>query len=114
MNRQRIVIVDDDSSELASARSVLEADGYEVFTHAPAGPAAAVAELKPHLVLLDVNAPAEVYRAGARRRHARVLLYSARDEEALRAAARELHIDGYVCKGDRAALRLRVASVLDR
>ena len=113
MNRQRIVIVDDDLPGIDLARSVLEADGYEVLSQAPdAG--RGVAELKPHLVLVDVDAPAEVYRAGARRRHARVLLYSRADEDLLRATAARLHVDGYVCKDDRSALRLRVAAVLDR
>jgi len=72
-------------------------------------------------VLLDVNMPglsgeklADVYRANARTRTARVMLYSSNDEDSLRAASRRLQLDGYICKGNPATLRLRVAAILAR
>lgn len=120
--RQRILIVDDDPAHLDSTRGILEADGYEVFTHDQAfGSTNAIIQFRPDLVLLDVNMPglsgeklADVYRANARTRLARVLLYSSNDEDSLRATAKRLQLDGYVCKGNPAILRLRVASVLAR
>jgi DNA-binding NarL/FixJ family response regulator len=53
------LIVDDHPSFRASARRMLEADGYEVVGEAETGAAALVAaeRLRPHLVLLDVRLP---------------------------------------------------------
>lgn len=121
-SRQRILIVDDDPAHLHSTRGILEAEGYEVFTHDQAfGSTAIIAEVKPDLVLLDVNMPglsgdrlAGVYRANARTRTTRVVLYSSNDEDALRATTRRLQLDGYICKGSPSALRMRVASILSR
>jgi DNA-binding NarL/FixJ family response regulator len=54
-----VLIVDDHPSFRASARTLLEAEGYEVVGEAENGAAAllAVKELKPDLVLLDVQLP---------------------------------------------------------
>src|SRR3954466_8361147 len=54
-----ILIVDDHPSFRASARRMLEADGYEVVGEAEDGAAAVVAvqRLHPELVLLDVRLP---------------------------------------------------------
>jgi PleD family two-component response regulator len=120
--RQRILIVDDDQAHLSSTKGILEAEGYDVYTHdQPFGSTTAIMKLRPHLVLLDVNMPglsgeklADVYRGNASIRDVRVVLYSSNDEDWLRAAARRLQLDGYVCKGNPATLRLRVASVLAR
>jgi len=122
MNKQKILIVDDDIAHLDSTRGILEAEGYEVFTHnQPFGSTNAIVSIKPDLVLLDVNMPglsgeklADVYRANARTRTSRVMLYSSNDEDALRDAARRLQLDGYICKGSPSTLRLKVAAVLTR
>jgi two-component system response regulator EvgA len=55
----RIVIVDDDPTFLTTVRTLLEADGFEVVGEALNGVegVAAVEELKPDVVLLDVNLP---------------------------------------------------------
>lgn len=121
-NRQRILIVDDDPAHLDSTRGILEEEGYEVFTHhQPFGSTAMIAEVKPDLVLLDVNMPglsgdrlAEVYRANARTRTTRVVLYSSNDEDTLRTTSRRLQLDGYICKGSPVSLRMRVAAILSR
>lgn len=42
------------------------------------------------------------------------MLYSSNDEDALRDTSRRLQLDGYICKGKPATLRLRIASVLAR
>jgi DNA-binding NarL/FixJ family response regulator len=54
-----VLIVDDHPSFRASARTLLEAEGYEVVGEAENGVAAveAAAKLHPDLVLLDVQLP---------------------------------------------------------
>jgi two-component system response regulator EvgA len=54
-----VLIVDDHPSFRASARELLEAEGYEIGGEAENGTTAlrAVKELKPDLVLLDVQLP---------------------------------------------------------
>ena len=54
-----VLIVDDHPSFRATARLLLEAEGYEVVGEAETGTAAVnkAAELKPDLVVLDVNLP---------------------------------------------------------
>lgn len=122
MDKQRILIIDDDPAHLSSTKGILEADGYDVFTHdQPFGSTNEIMRKNPDLVLLDVNMPglsgeklAEVYRANALTRMTRVMLYSSNDEDALREASRRLQLDGYICKGNPATLRLRVAAILAR
>lgn len=55
----RIVIIDDDPSFLATVRSLLEREGFVVAGEALNGidGVAAVADLAPDLVLVDVNLP---------------------------------------------------------
>jgi DNA-binding NarL/FixJ family response regulator len=54
-----VLIVDDHPSFRASARTLLESEGYEVVGEAEDGESAlrAVAELHPDLVLLDIQLP---------------------------------------------------------
>jgi DNA-binding NarL/FixJ family response regulator len=54
-----VLIVDDHPSFRASARAVLEADGFEIVGEAEDGASAlaSIAELTPELVLLDVQLP---------------------------------------------------------
>jgi DNA-binding NarL/FixJ family response regulator len=54
-----VLIVDDHPSFRANARALLEAEGFEVVGEAEDGASAlrAVAELRPQLVLLDVQLP---------------------------------------------------------
>lgn len=122
MNKPRILIVDDDLAHLDSTKGILEAEGYEVITHdRPFGSTTEIMKQKPDLVLLDINMPglsgeklAEVYRANPQTRATRVMLYSSNDEDSLRDASRRLQLDGYICKGNPATLRLRVAALLAR
>jgi DNA-binding NarL/FixJ family response regulator len=55
----RVLIVDDHASFRATARQLLEAEGYEVVGEAGDGASAleAVARLQPDIVLLDVQLP---------------------------------------------------------
>jgi CheY-like chemotaxis protein len=52
---KRVLVIDDDADFTESVRSLLEAEGYEVFT-AASGTAGLrqLAEVKPHAILLDV------------------------------------------------------------
>ena len=56
---QTVLIVDDHPSFRASARAVLEADGFEIVGEAKDGASALTAarDLKPDVVLLDVQLP---------------------------------------------------------
>ena len=55
----RVLIVDDHPSFRASARNLLESEGYEVVGEAAdgAGALSAVEELHPDVVLLDIQLP---------------------------------------------------------
>ena len=55
----RVLIVDDHESFRSSARLLLEAEGYEVVGEAETGQAglSAAAELRPDVILLDVQLP---------------------------------------------------------
>jgi DNA-binding NarL/FixJ family response regulator len=55
----RVLIVDDHATFRATARRLLEAEGYEVVGEAADGASAleAVARLRPDVVLLDVQLP---------------------------------------------------------
>jgi DNA-binding NarL/FixJ family response regulator len=56
---QRVLIVDDHPSFRATARAVLQAEGFEVVGEAEDGASAieAVRRLRPEVVLLDVHLP---------------------------------------------------------
>ena len=57
--RPTVLIVDDHAAFRASARALLEAEGFEVVGEAAdgAGAVAAVAALRPKIVLLDIQLP---------------------------------------------------------
>ena len=57
--RRTVLIVDDHEGFRASARALLEAEGFEVVGEAADGPGAveAVAILRPRVVLLDIQLP---------------------------------------------------------
>jgi DNA-binding NarL/FixJ family response regulator len=59
MVRSTVLIVDDHAAFRASARALLEAEGFEVVGEAAdgAGAVEAVAVLRPQIVLLDIQLP---------------------------------------------------------
>ena len=94
--RPTVLIVDDHEDFRASARALLELQGFEVVAAVEDGEAAlaAVERLRPELVLLDVQLPGmdgfEVAeRLAARTRPPRVVLISSR-----RRSAYELRLPG--------------------
>lgn len=100
-----VLIVDDHASFRASARMLLESEGFEVVGEADCGEAAlrVAAELEPELVLLDVQLPdADGFDLAGRLRPA-VILVSSRDREDLGAALAGCGACGFIPKADLSA-----------
>jgi len=120
---KRILIIDDDNSHLLAAKEILENEGYRVSTHNQAlGSTMMVKQLKPDLVLLDINMPAlsgdklaEIIGRTLHSSKVPILFYSSNDEDSLRKAVgkyRSFGVQDYICKGDPYDLRKKVASFL--
>jgi DNA-binding NarL/FixJ family response regulator len=103
-----VLIVDDHPSFRASARAVLEADGFEIIGEAADGAAAlvAVAELAPEVVLLDIQLPDmtgfDVCEGLARRNGTTpaVILVSSRDVSDYGDLIGDSHARGFVPKAE--------------
>jgi CheY-like chemotaxis protein len=117
---KRVLIVDDDRSHLETTQELLEDEGYDVILQSgPFGATERIMVTRPDVVLLDVNMPAlsgemllPILRNREQTRDVKILLHSSNDEDALRASAKRLGADGYVCKGDLPALRRALTRVL--
>lgn len=58
MNRNRVLVVDDDPIALEVARERLERAGYEVMTHdSGLGTSRLILDIRPEVVLLDIMMP---------------------------------------------------------
>jgi two-component system response regulator EvgA len=104
---RRILVVDDHPSFRSSARALLAAEGYEVVGEAEDGAAAlaAVDELAPELVLLDIQLPDtdgfDVARQLlARDATLRIVLISSRDRSQYGPLIEECGALGFVAKAD--------------
>lgn len=102
-----VLIVDDHPSFRAAARMLLEAEGYAVVGEAADGARAiaAAAELRPDVVLLDVNLPdldgfAVAGRITAAADAPAVVLVSSRDPAELGAAVARSGARGFIAKGE--------------
>jgi DNA-binding NarL/FixJ family response regulator len=103
-----VLIVDDHPSFRATARAVLECEGFAVVGEAETGAAAlrAVEELRPDVVLLDVQLPDLDGFEVTRRLHAlngsapRVVLTSSRDGADFGTLVEESAAVGFVPKGE--------------
>ena len=109
-----VLVVDDHPSFRATARAVLEAEGFVVVGEAASGPQALelAAELRPDIVLLDVQLPdidgfEVAARLGANGRSPATVLVSSRDasdygELIARSGAR-----GFIPKGELSGAAIR-------
>jgi len=102
-----VLIVDDHPSFRASARLMLESEGYDVVGEAADGSAAlrAVADLRPELVVLDVQLPDMDGFEVARRLTGGgggpvVILVSSRDGSDFGPLVAESGARGFIAKGD--------------
>jgi DNA-binding NarL/FixJ family response regulator len=105
--RVRVLIVDDHPSFRASARKLLESEGYEVVGEAADGAEALAAaeRLHPDVVLLDIQLPdldgCEVAaRLGKHEDPPRVILTSSRDAGDYGACIDECGARGFVPKAE--------------
>lgn len=109
--RRTVVIVDDHAVFRASARRLLELEGYDVVGEAEdaASALAAVESLQPGVVLLDVVLPdaSGLDIAGALSRHgAQVVLISSRDATDLGPRLGRCGATGFIPKNELSAERL--------
>ena len=77
-------------------------------------------ELRPDLILLDVNMPglagdklAELLKANCTTRELPIVFYSSNDEDVLRETVKRFGARGYISKGSVTSLRARVAQFLE-
>ena len=113
--RQTVLIVDDHADFRAAARELLEADGYAVIGEAADGAAALhkVEELRPAIVLLDIQLPDSngfdvAARLAAGPSPPVVVLISSRDAAAYGERVAQASVRGFISK-----LRLSGASLAE-
>jgi DNA-binding NarL/FixJ family response regulator len=106
---KKVLVVDDHPAFRASARRLLESEGYAVIGEAGDGAGAirAVSELSPDLVLLDVQLPdidgfevAERIKAAASGPAPRVVLISSRDRTDFGPLLDAASVLGFISKGE--------------
>jgi DNA-binding NarL/FixJ family response regulator len=102
-----VLIVDDHPTFRATARMLLEAEGYDVVGEAPDGTSAiaCAAQLHPDLVLLDVNLPdldgfSVAQRITAAPDAPAVVLVSSRDPSDFGPLVRISGARGFIAKGE--------------
>ncbi|MCB0093515.1 MAG: response regulator transcription factor [Caldilineaceae bacterium] len=106
MNKQRILVVDDDRSIVKVVRSYLEQAGYEVrVAHDGEGALHSLRSDKPDLVVLDLMLPdrdgweiTRIVRADAALRTTPIIMLTARVEDTDKIVGLELGADDYMTK----------------
>lgn len=121
-DKKRVLVIDDEEMHLYTAKGLLENDQIEVITHRGSfGATNCVKSVRPDLILLDVNMPAlsgdnlvNLIKPCCTELQIPILFYSSNDEGMLRELASVHGVQGYVCKGDIAALYTTVEDALGR
>lgn len=121
MNRkQTVMVIDDDEIHLYTTRELLENNHITVNTYQGSfGATSRVKAVRPDLLLLDVNMPAlsganlaDLIKPICMEMNTPIVFYSSNDEETLRELVAIHGVQGYICKGDIAALRTKVNDFL--
>ncbi|HSL77850.1 MAG TPA: response regulator transcription factor [Candidatus Limnocylindrales bacterium] len=121
MTASTVLVIDDHGGFRATARRLLERDGWTVVGEAADGRSglAAAAELAPDVVLLDLGLPdidgfTVAEHLAVRASTSSVVLISSRDPEAYGDRVRTSPVAGFIAKDrlDGAALRSLVAAAL--
>lgn len=104
MDKPTIMIVDDCEIVLEVTKHLLEEAGFHVVTRSGAlGTTAAILKEEPDCVLMDVSMPAlsgtEIVKLVKEKCLTTVLLFSAKEEDELRALVADCGADGYIKKG---------------
>jgi DNA-binding NarL/FixJ family response regulator len=109
-----VLVVDDHPSFRATARAVLEAEGFVVIGEAASGPDALelAAELRPDIVLLDVQLPGldgfdVAARLGANGRTPATVLVSSRDASDYGELIARCGARGFIPKGELSGATIR-------
>lgn len=119
--KKKILVVDDDEVLLDVTKALLEDEQFEIITQREGiGVMNLVSQLRPDLVLLDINMPvlagdtlAMLLRSSKDTSHTRIVFYSSNDEDSLRESVSTCGVQGYICKGDIANLRGKVVQYLN-
>ncbi|MGC2422861.1 MAG: response regulator [Nitrospirota bacterium] len=120
MEKKKILIIDDDERLLMTTKEIMENAGYEAHTHSQAlGSTNVIKDLKPDLILIDINMPAlsgeslaQVIKNTKSCKDIPIAFLSSNDEDSLRKLAAEHGLRGYICKGNLYELRTKVAEFL--
>ncbi len=119
--KKKVLVVDDDEMHLYTTKELLQDERIEVITHKNGfGVTTRVREVRPDLVLLDVNMPAlsgdsltGLIKPQCDEMKTPIVFHSSNDEDSLRELARSHGVQGYICKGDIVALRSKVRAFLE-
>ena len=106
MSKEKILIVDDDTSITLSTSFVLEKEGYTVIIAVDGEEALKKAkEELPHLIVLDIMLPkvngfdvCKRLKANAQTREIRTIMLTAKGDEKDKRLAEELGINAYITK----------------
>jgi CheY-like chemotaxis protein len=120
-SKKKVLIVDDDELHLYTTKELLQNEEVEVVTHKNwLGATNRVREVRPDLVLLDVNMPAlsgdklaAIIKPYCDAGGTPIVFYSSNDEDSLRELAATHGVRGYICKGDIIDLRCKINKYLN-
>jgi len=119
-SKKKILIIDDDEKHIMATKEILENEGFEVYFHLNSfGATNSAIEIKPDLILLDINMPAlsgdnlsKLLSTNEKTKSIPIVFYSSNDEDTLRKLVVEHKVKGYICKGNISELKRKVFSYL--